>query len=117
MKSEDELLKSATQWKRRKRKYVGTNLGTLINQYVQRSVKPKQRKSSPIVEAWKKVVPPGLEQDCKIQKVKGGIITISVNNVAYLYQFQTSKRDLIVAMQEHCKRIKIQDIKFVLGRN
>ncbi len=116
MKSDDELLKSATCWRRPRKKYIGAELSGLLAQYVNRRVKPQQRSSSPIVEAWLQVVPEGMGQDCKIEKVDRGVLTVKVNSPAYIYQFQMLKKELITEMQKYCGRIKIKDIKFVLGR-
>ena len=116
MKSDEELLRNAIKWRKPRREYVGASLSGLLEKYLDRKVKPQQRKSSPIVEAWLRVVPEGMSHECRIDKVERGVLTIKVNNPAYVYQFQMLKKELISEMQKHCGRIKIKDIKFVLGR-
>lgn len=122
-KSEDERLVEALKWRRRSPRMPGTEIGTVLERYAKASIKPKMRKASPVVaawndvvKAWQEVLPPGIEQYCKIDKVQGGIITVLVTDAAFRYQLQMMKHELIAALGERCKRIKVKDIRIKTGR-
>lgn len=122
-KSDEQRLVEALKWRKRSPRAPGTAVSSVLESYSKRMIKPKMRKASPVVAAWKdvmkawqQVLPPGIEQYCKIEKVQSGIITVIVSDAAFSYQLQMMKHELIAALGEHCKRIKVKDIRIRTGR-
>lgn len=113
--SEDQMLRDAVKWKRRYRRPPGQQVAGVLSAY-EKTLKVKEKKASPLVAAWKEVVPDGFKEYCKIQKVERGVMMVTVSDGAFLFQLQTMKKELIDEIQSRCKRVKLKDIKFVIGR-
>ncbi len=109
---QDKLLELATYWKQR-RPYKIPCVGDIIKGYVSGSIRPKKRQS-PVIEAWKKVIPPAFEDACRIESFKGGVLKVAVSEPSYKFQMEMLKRELIQSLQEQIKgSAKLKDIKFV----
>ena len=109
---QDKLLELATYWKQRK-PYKIASVGDVLKGYVRGNIRPKKRQS-PVIEAWKKVLPPALESACRIESFKGGVLRVAVSEPSYKFQMEMLKRELIQSLQEQIKgNAKLKDIKFV----
>jgi hypothetical protein len=109
---QDRLLKLATYWKTRKQ-YRFTSVGDVLGGYLRRNVEPQKRRS-PVIEAWKKVVPPGLDEFCRIESFKNGILKVAVSDATYRFQMEMLKNELIESIETQVGgKIKLRDIRFV----
>ena len=111
---DEKLLKSATKWQRRYNFSVG-QLGKILDGYIQYKIKPHEKNSSPILDAWKKVLPPGLETHCKVESIKNKILTVKVDSPAFKFQLESCRMHLLEALKQEDKKVKITKIVFKLG--
>lgn len=109
---EDLLLKLATHWKQRKA-YNVPALGDILGNYVRYNVKPA-KKSSPVIEAWNKVVPPVMNEFCRVQSFQAGVLKVSVSEPTYRFQMEMLKKELIESIEAQVKgKVKVRDIRFL----
>jgi hypothetical protein len=109
---QDQLLKLATHWKRRK-PYTIASVGDILGGYVRKNLR-RQKRRSPIVDAWKEVVPAALDEFCRIESFQGGILRVEVSDAAYRFQMETLKNELIESIKAQVKgKIGLRDIRFV----
>jgi hypothetical protein len=114
---EDELEKVQNQLKRlgqqQKRKPPARKLDNILSGYMKGVIKPKRRKASPVVEAWKEVVPPGLE-GVAVERVDKGVLVIKLDDASMLYQMETLRYELLEELRERCRKIYVKDIRFII---
>jgi hypothetical protein len=91
------------------------HLGELVQRIMERSVKPRQKRVSPVVEAWLSIVPPGLAPHCCVKGVARSELRIGVDSPVYLYELQLCSQALLKALQEKVPRVGLRRIKFILG--
>ena len=91
------------------------HLGELVQRIMERSVKPRQKRISPVVEAWLSIVPPGLAPHCRVKGVVRSELRIGVDSPVYLYELQLCAQDLLEALQEKAPKVGLRRIKFILG--
>lgn len=109
----DIVLRNATRWK-----YRGdikfTTIGDVLGSYVKTRLKPVKR-SSPIVDAWAKIVPEGLDEFCEIKSIQAGVLKVAVSNPSYRFEMEMLKQELINSINNELggKRNKLRDIKFL----
>ena len=109
---EDLLLRLATYWKQKKSYQIPT-VGSLLESYMRTSVKPAKKGVS-VVEAWKTVVPPVMDEFCRIESFKGGVLRMKVSDAAYRFQMEMLKKELIESIEaELGGKSKLKDIKFI----
>lgn len=111
----DEDLRRLVEVKRPRKRKAGIELGGLVSQYIRNTVKVKERQAGPVVRAWQEVLPSGLQEVCRINKISGGVLEVFVRDAVFLYEMQMLKQELLKDLGQRCKRVKVKDIKFKLG--
>ncbi len=109
---QDRLLRLATYWKSRKL-YKHPAIGDVLKGYIRRNVRPKKR-TSPVVRAWKNVVPSEMDEFCTIESFSNGVLKVSVSEPTYRFQMEMLKGELIESIDDELKgKVKLRDIRFV----
>jgi hypothetical protein len=90
-------------------------LGDLVQTIMERSIKPRQKRLNPVVDAWLSIVPPGLAPYCRVKGVVRSELRIGVDSPVYLYELQLCSQALLKALQEKVPRVGLRRIKFILG--
>jgi len=90
-------------------------LGDLVDTLMERSIKPGQKRLSPVFEAWLAIVPPGIVPHCRVKGVVKAELRIGVDSPVYLYELQLCSQDLLKALQERVPKAGLRRIKFILG--
>ena len=90
-------------------------IGDLVDTFMERSIKPGQKRLSPVFEAWLAIVPPGFAPYCRVKGVVKSELRIGVDSPVYLYELQLCSQDLLKALQEKVPGAGLRRIKFMLG--
>lgn len=109
--NEDDLLKGASSWQW-KRKQTHSRLGDEMSSYfTQRS--RSFEKNSAIVDAWQRVVPPMLQDYCRLDKCEGNTLYVQVQAGPYMHQAQMVCSEWIDQIRQQCPRCGITKIRLM----
>jgi len=89
-------------------------LGQAVTNYLQTTVEPKQSVSAPLLEAWALLLPPELAQHCRPDKIKGSVLTVSVDGSAYMHELRLCSAEILNQLSSLCPRARLKKIKPVL---
>lgn len=109
--NEESYLRSATNWQH-KSKSAEAGLGREIFSYLQQHNKAFEQ-NAVIVEAWKSIVPPGLEPYCRLDKRVGNVLYIQAQPGPYMYQAQVMAGELQESLRRAAPRCGICRIKVI----
>lgn len=92
-----------------------TRIGQLVDALLRESIKPGQARTDPVLEAWNRIVPPGLAGHCRVRGLSNGLLRIGVDSPVYMYELQLCSQDLLEALQRRCPQSGLRRIKLTLG--
>jgi len=89
-------------------------LGELVTELMEHSVTPGYQRFALLQKAWAELVPAAIAEHARLVDYSGGLLTVSVDSPAYMYELKLCRAELLQALREHCGRSKPKRIKFVV---
>lgn len=89
-------------------------LGELVTELMERSVTPGYQKFALLQQAWAELVPAAIAEHARLVDYSGGLLTVSVDSPAYMYELQLCRAELLQALRGRCGHLKPKSIKFVV---
>ncbi len=114
---DDRQLREITMWRGKPATKSTTRLDTIVEGLIKKRITRQQKKSGPVVELWQELLPEKLQQHCKLESMKGGILHVEVDTPSYVYQMQLLKQELLLQLQQQCPAARLQQIRFKLSRS
>jgi len=109
---DNRQLSNITGYRKKTKRNPVDRLDVVINKVLEGDISVKQKKISPVIDAWEDILPPELKDHSQIQEFKGNILWVKIDNPTYLYNMQTLKKELLAELQRLCPASRIADIKF-----
>jgi hypothetical protein len=106
---DDERLRGATDWQLKPRRSA-SRLGDEITAYLKQHHRQFEKNAS-IIDIWRHVVPPALQDYCKPDKRVGNTLYVQVMPGAYMHRIQTMAGELTERIKQLSPRCGIQKIK------
>ncbi len=115
MINEDEQLRGAVKWQRKRHLDRTVRLGDVAKELMDNRISPQQARFAPIAELWNQLLPDELRRHCKIAGISGGQLKVLVDSPSYMYELRLCGSDLLGELQRQCPRAHIKNIQFVVG--
>jgi len=115
MNNDDEQLRGAVKWQRKRYLREAVRLGDVTRELMENRISPQQARFALIAELWNQLLPDELRRHCKIAGISGGQLKVLVDLPAYKYELRLCSSELLSELQRQCPRAHIKTIKFVVG--
>jgi hypothetical protein len=115
MINEDEQLRGAVKWQRKRYLGEAVRLGDVTRELMENRISPQQARFAPIAELWNQLLPDELRRHCKIADISSGQLKVLVDLPVYMYELRLCSTELLSELQQQCPRAHIKKIKFVVG--
>jgi len=89
-------------------------LGEVVADLMERSVTPGYQRFALLQQTWVELVPAAIAEHTRLADCSGGLLTVSVDSPAHMYELQLCRVELLRALRERCGRLKPKRIKFVV---
>ena len=109
---EEKLLQSAVKWQRRARK-TSEMLGGKTAEFLKKN-KSRFDKNAEIIEAWGRLLPEGLLEECQVEEISGGVLKIAASPGVYIHELKLIKDELLKHLQRECPKSGIKKITLVV---
>ena len=90
-------------------------LGDTMREVLDERISPQQGRVSAAVEAWRRLVPVGLAQHCRVAGLTEGVLKIVVDSPSYMYELQLCRCELLNELQRECPHSRIRKIEPAVG--
>ncbi len=90
-------------------------LSDITTQLLETRISPQQAKFGRAIDAWRQLLPLELQRHCKIAGVSGGLLKVTADSPAYVYELQLCSTELIEQLRRQCPGARIEKIKVSLG--
>ena len=110
-KSFEDVLK----WRSYKPKNNFSSLGDVVQVVMRDRVEPRCEKLNPLNEAWEKILPPLLAENCRIDSLSAGTLRVVASSPSYMYEMRLCSQTLLEQIQKSCPKARVQKIKIVIG--
>ena len=70
-------------------------------------------RNTAVVDAWERIVPPGLKRWCRLDSCSGNVLTIQAAPGPYMYQLQLMQNDVLAELQRCCPSAGIQKLRII----
>jgi hypothetical protein len=103
-------------WRQRQRATAGGKLGTVLQQYVKKTLQPRWKKLAQVGQAWQEVLPEELVQHSCLEKLQAGQLVVKVDSAVHFYELQQLiQGDLLHQLRQGCSGVTITRIKLQRG--
>jgi len=109
-----EGLRNNSGFVRAGKRRQAVRLGEAVTELMERSVTPGYRRFVLLQQAWVELVPAAIAEHTRLADYSGGLLTVSVDSPAYMYELQLCRAELLQALRGHCGRLKPNRIRFVV---
>lgn len=89
-------------------------LGEAVTELMERTVTPGYQRFALLQQAWAELVPAAIVEHTRLADYSGGMLTVSVDSPAYMYELRLCRVELLKALRGQCGRLKTKYIKFVV---
>jgi hypothetical protein len=92
-------------------------LGNLLENFLQRSVLPRQKNMSQLDRAWRELLPPELAQHSCLASLRGGKLRVLVDEAASMFELQLLvQQGLLDQLRQECPRVAVSQIRIARGQ-
>ena len=112
---EDERLRKSVRWKKPPQS-PEQKLGDTLSRIFAREIEPRQKKQKGVIEYWNELLPQGLKEHCRAEKLSAGILTVIVDSPVYASELQWCQQELLETLQKLCPRARIMKIRTTIGK-
>ncbi len=112
---EEQRLRGASGWQAEPR-LPGSQIGDELFSYFQKRSRTFE-KNSEIVDAWQQIVPPAMQQYCRLDKRVGSTLYVQVMAGPYMHQVQMVCSEWVQQFRQQCPRCGITKIRLTPMRN
>jgi hypothetical protein len=89
-------------------------LGQAVADYLQSNVEPKQSVSARLIKVWDALLPTELAQHCRLDSLKGSVLTVSVDAPVYMHELRLCSGEILSQLRDLCPAARIKKIKPIL---
>lgn len=90
-------------------------LGDVLNELMGSNISPRQARFACVDELWSQLLPPELEQHCRLADITSGQLKVLVDSPSHLHELQLCGLELLAELQRQCPQARIKKIKFTIG--
>ncbi len=92
------------------------HLGDVVRKIMDERISPRQAKFGSIAEIWSQLLPPELEQHCRLAEIASGQLKVVVDSPPHLRELRLCTSELLTELQRQCPQARIRDIRFTIGQ-
>jgi len=88
----------------------------MIGSFIER-LQPIHTRCESVAEALESLLPPVMQDHCRLGGVSAGCVTLIVSGASYMYELQLCKADLLLELQRLCPAARLRRIQInMVGR-